>query len=254
MADPGSPRPFPLVLAAGLAALTLVLGAGLYVFRSLRSLPGETLDKGAQTLREARALVEAFRTQKVTTTFAGDATDLAGTSRLQVATLRSNEVFAQQDQATVFWGSLQLPDVVVEARAPVEYVYFLDLGGVWRFELREAEREIRVNAPALQFNTPAVDVGQLTYVVQQGSVLRDETLALERLKQGLPALAKERARRSLPLARDTARRQTEEFVERWLARRFGAEAEGYRARVVFADEPPRLSAPSAPAPAEVPAR
>jgi hypothetical protein len=246
---PEAPRrafTWPLAVLLGLLA---VLAAGLHVFHSLRRWPGETLERGRETLRAARELVEAFRSQRVTTTFASEARALDGTTRLQVATLATQEVFTQKDEAALFWGQLELPDVLVEARAPVEYVYYLDLDGPWRFELREGTRLIRVQAPALAFNTPAVDVGALQYVVRQGSLLRDEPAALERLKRGLPALARERARRNLPLVRDTARRQAAGFVQRWLAQRFGAEASEYAVELVFADEAgatPQGPAPSVP--------
>lgn len=222
--------PWPWVALFGLLA---VLGTGLYVFHTLRRLPGETLEQGRATLRE---LVEAFRTQRVTTSFASEARALNGTTRLQVATLNTQEVFTQKDEAVVFWGGLALPDVLVEARAPVEYVYYLDLDGAWRFELHADARRIRVRAPALAFNTPAVDVGALRYEVRQGSLLRDERAALERLKQALPALTGARAQRSVPLVRETARRQATLFVSRWLAQRFGPEAASYEVEVLFADE------------------
>lgn len=231
--------PWPLVALLSVLAL---LGTGLYVFQSLRRLPSEALDRGRETLQAARELVEAFRTQRVTSSFASEARTLNGTTRLQVATLATQEVFSQKDEASLFWGSLELPEVLVEARAPVEYVYYLDLDGPWHFELREGERVIRVQAPALAFNTPAVDVGALQYVVREGSLLRDEGAALERLRRGLPVLAAERARRSVPLVRDTARRQAAQFVTRWLAQRFGPEAQGYAVELAFADEVPVVPA------------
>jgi len=40
-------------------------------------------------------------------------------------------------------GALALPDVVVEARAPVAYTYFLDLDMEWRFRLEGAPSSCR---------------------------------------------------------------------------------------------------------------
>jgi len=47
------------------------------------------------------------------------------------------EVFERTDSATVFWGQLALPDVVVRARAPFEYTYYLDLNKTWELTLKK---------------------------------------------------------------------------------------------------------------------
>jgi hypothetical protein len=236
------PSDSKLPLAIAFTAL-LVVGGALYVFRSVRQLPLDVADKGRELLKDARALAEAFRTGKVSYAFASEATELNGTTRLQVATLRQTEVFERKDEAAVFWGQLALPDVVVEARAPVDYVYFLDLQKPWSFRLEG--RDVRVDAPALEFNTPAVDVSALRYEVRAGSVLRDEAEALERLKQGLTELSRVRARQNSALVRDTARRQAERFVETWLLHGYD-DAKDYRVSVRFADEPGPAQSPSVP--------
>jgi hypothetical protein len=139
----------------------------------------------------------------------------------------------------VLWGTFALPDVVVEARAPVEYTYFLDLDKEWQFHLEG--KDVHVLAPAVEYNRPSVDVSALRYQVREGSVLRDEQIALDRLRGELSSLAERRARQQIPLVRETGRRSVEAFVEKWLVQRF-ADGDGYRARVRFADEP----APAAP--------
>jgi hypothetical protein len=221
---------WPLVIAAlGLGALL----AALYVFRSARQLPLDVLDKTRELAHDLRGVAEAFRTGKVTYAFASEASELNGNARLQLATLRQVEVFERRDEASLFWGALELPDVVVAARAPVEYVYFADLRKPWTFRLEG--HELLVSAPALEFNQPAVDVSALRYEVRAGSVLRDEGLALEHLKQGLTDLARTRAQRNIALARETARREAEHFVETWLLRSF-TDARDYRIHVVFGGE------------------
>lgn len=232
-----------LALAMAFTAL-LVVGGGLYVFRSVRQLPLDVADKGRELLNEVRALAEGFRTGKVTYAFASEASELNGTTRLQVATLRQTEVFVRKDEAALFWGQLSLPDVVVEARAPVDYVYFLDLKKPWN--LRLEGRDVLVDAPALEFNSPAVDVSALRYEVREGSVLRDEADALERLRQGLTELSRARARQNQALVRETARREAERFVETWLLRGYD-DTKDYRVRVRFAGEPAPGATPSVPA-------
>lgn len=240
----------PWALAFAIVAVVAIMAAsGLYVFRSARSLPEEVMRGGRQAIRDLRDVAAAFRSGTITTTFRSYATEVTGTSRLQFAQLRQMEVFERRDTSVVMWGALALPDVVVEARAPVEYTYYLDLDKEWRFRLEG--KDVHVVAPPVEFNKPAVDVSSLRFEVREGSVLRDEKIALDHLRAELTPLAARRARAQLPLVRETGRRSVESFVETWLVQRF-ADGEGYRARVRFADEPAPASprAPAVPPPTQ----
>ena len=130
-------------------------------------------------------MAAAFRTGTVTTTFRSYATEVTGTNRLQFAEVRQMEVFERRDEAAVLWGTLALPDVVVEARAPVEYTYYLDLDKEWTFRLEG--KDVHVVAPPVEFNRPSVDVSALRYEVREGSLLRDEEIALDKLRSELSA-------------------------------------------------------------------
>jgi hypothetical protein len=234
---------FTIVAIVGIVAATL-----LYVFHAARTLPRDVIESGREALREARAVAAAFRTGTITTTFRGYATEIEGTSRLEFAQLRQLEVFERRDAAAVLWGTFNLPDVVVEARAPVEYTYYLDLDKEWRFRLEG--QEVFVTAPAVEFNRPSVDVSALQFEVKEGSVFRDEKLALDNLRAELTSLSMWRARQHIPLVREAGRRKVEAFVETWLVQRF-ADGADYHARVRFADEPepPSPHAPTLPKPA-----
>ena len=72
--------------------------------------------------------------------------------------------------------------------------------------------------------------------MREGSVLRDEQVALDRLRAEMTPLLDRRARQHVGLVREAGRRKVEAFVETWLVERF-SDGGGYRARVVFADEP-----------------
>jgi hypothetical protein len=224
--------------------VAIVTGGALYVFRSARQLPVDVIDSTREALREVAA---AFRTGTVTTSFRSYATTVRGTTRLQAAELKQVEVFERRDGETLLWGTLTLPDVVVEARAPVEYTYFVDLEKEWRFRLEG--RDVEVLAPAIEWNTPAVDVSALHYEVRAGSVLRDEQVVQDRLRSELTTLAARRARQNVVFVREPARRQVEAFVANWLLQRF-ADGRDYRVRVRFADEapPPVVRPPSLPTP------
>jgi hypothetical protein len=235
MDEPPRPSRAPWALAAAAVAIVAIaVGGGLYVFRSVRDLPGDVVEGGRKALNDLRDVAAAFRTGTVTTTFRSYATNVTGTTRLQFAELRQEELFERRDTEAVLWGTLALPDVVVEARAPVVYTYFLDLDKEWRFRLEG--RDVLVVVPPMEWNRPAVDVSALRFAVREGSVLRDEQVALDRLRAQLTPLLERRARQHVPLVRETGRRKVEAFVETWLVQRFDDGAE-HRARVVFADEP-----------------
>lgn len=235
MEEPRRPSHAQWPLAAAAVAIVAILaGTGLYVFRSVRSLPGEVVEGGRKALQDLGAVAAAFRTGTVTTTFRSYATEVTGTTRLQFAELRQEEGFERRDAEAILWGALSLPDVVVEARAPVTYTYFLDLDKEWRFRLEG--RDVLVVAPPVEWNRPAVDVSALRFTVREGSVFRDEDLVKERLRSELTPLLERRARQHVAFVRETGRRKVEAFVETWLVRRFSDGSE-HRAEVLFADEP-----------------
>jgi hypothetical protein len=95
---------------------------------------------------------------------------------------------------------------------------------------------VLVVVPPVEWNRPAVDVSALRFEVREGSVLRDEQVALDRLRSELTPLLDRRASQHVPLVREAGRRKVEAFVETWLVQRF-ADGKDYRARVLFGDEP-----------------
>lgn len=193
------------------------------------------MDKTRQILADVESVAEAFRRGTVETTFISYATTVTGSNFLQFATVRQTEVFTRQDSASVLWGQLELPDVVVSATAPVEYTAYLDLNEAWSFEL--SNDTLLVTAPGIRFNRPAVDVSAVHYEVRESSIFRDEDAAIDNLKRGLTAMSAARTEEQRPLVRELGRRKTEEFVENWLVRSFG-DGRDYHVEVVFIDEEP----------------
>ncbi len=221
-------------LAAALVLIVAIItGASLYVLHSARALPHELAENGRVLLHDLGAVARAFQQGTLTTSFVSYATQVSGTRRLQVAAVDTGESFERKDEMTILWGELRLPDVIVEARAPVEYTYYVDLDERWTFTLDGAWLVVAV--PALQFNTPALDVSKLSFVVRSGSILRNEAAVVEQLRLGLTELCRRRAVDHVALAREPARRSVEGFVEAWLQERF-PDGGRYRARVVFEDE------------------
>ena len=241
-------RPSPALFAFGALVLAILVAASILVGRVAR-LPGEMAGAIPRTIRETTTAVSeglaklaaAIRTRTITTTFASTATEIRGTKRLQVAELSQVEVVERRD-ATELLG-FSLPDVVVSARAPVTFTYTLDLDGEWDFDL--TERTVTVLAPQIRWNAPAVDVSAMTVVTTESSILRDEAPVVEELRASLTGLFAQRARKNLPLVRETARKQTEEFVRTWLLRAYGV-PEDVRVVVRFRGEPETI-APAEPA-------
>lgn len=240
-------RPSASLLVLASLVLAILVAASILVGRVAR-MPGEMASAIPKAARETAAalsdglarLAAAIRTRSVTTEFTSTATEVRGSKRLQVAELSQVEVVERRDATRLF--GIPLPDVVVSARAPVTYVYVLDLDGRWEFDL--AERTVTVLAPPLSWNSPAVDVSRLTFVKAETSILRDEDRVLEELRASLTGIFRQRARQGVPLVRETARRQAEEFVRAWLLRAYGV-PEDVRVVVRFRGEPATIG-PSGP--------
>ena len=217
-------------------AVVLILSVNAVIFlKSCASVPEKTLDKAGQVIdKTGQALsniAASFKQGTFSTTFTSYATTISNQTRLQVATLRQTELITQTNQSSTAWGYVPLPDVVVEARAPVEYTYYLDLNAPWNFDLRDGH--VLATAPPLHFNKPAVDASAISYEVRKGTFKTAE--ALDGLKRSVTSLVTLRAKENIPLVRENARKQTTEFVERWLMKNF-SDATNYPVKVIFADE------------------
>ena len=92
---------------------------------------------------------------------------------------------------------------------------------------------LRVLAPRLQFNTPAMDVSGMTLEVRKGMFKVGDVQ--ENLRKSLATMASAQAETNLPLVRENARRQVARFVESWLLRSF-SDGRDYSVSVLFADE------------------
>jgi hypothetical protein len=241
--EPGrAPTPTPSANAwawpvASVITVLLLVTAGLYVFRSCRAVPGDVLDKAGKVVSQVgKNLAEvaaAFNQGTITTTFTSYATSLQGSQYLQIATLSQEERFQRTDEASTAFGYIPLPDVMVEANAPVTYTYYLDLNDKWDFRLKDGT--ITVIAPNIRFNKPAVDASRITYEVKKDSIIRDTHQALEDLKGSITWMVNQKARQNVALVRETGRKETQTFVENWLAKSF-ADGNKYPVTVHFRNE------------------
>src|SRR5207248_2326650 len=138
----------------------------------------------------------------------------SGSQYFQFATISQHEVFTRTDESSLAFGYLPLPEVIVQATAPVSYTYYLDLNARWDFLLKDGV--ILVTAPDIKYNRPAVDVSHITYEVKKNSLFRNTSEAMENLKSSITWLSYKRAQSNINLVRETGRKQTESFVENWL--------------------------------------
>ncbi len=228
----------------------MLIGGGVYIFKSCRDLPGDTMQQAGKLARtigeQAQQVASAFRQGTILTTFTSYATSLSGSQYLQFATLSQRETFSRTDESTVLFGYIPLPEVIVEASAPVTYTYYLDLNASWDFVLRDGV--IWVTAPDIKYNKPALDISRITYDVKKDSHFRNTTEAMENLRSSMTAMCYKKAQTNVELVRETGRRQTEAFVHNWLAKSF-ADGKKYPVKVRFRNEKPEIQ-PGLASPAE----
>ena len=245
---PPVPEPFPVTKVsrsrahwgwplAWIITALLIAGCGLYVFHSCVRAPERVLDASGRLADKIGSrladVASAFNRGTITTTFTSYATTMTGHQYLQFATLSQQERFTRADQSSTGFGYIPLPEVIVEADAPVTYTYYLDFKEPWEFQVRD--HEILVLAPDVRFNKPAVDASRITYEVKKGSVLGDTKQATENLKSSITSMTLQKARSNVELVRETGRHQTEEFVRNWLARSF-TDGTNYSVTVRFRKE------------------
>jgi hypothetical protein len=211
------------LIVLGIVALNCLL-----FLKTCSDAPANAIEKAGQVVERVAA---AFKQGTITTRFTSHATTLTNTLRLEVAGLKQVEIFSRKQETSTAFGLIPLPDVVVEARAPVEYTYYLDLQAAWKFDVRD--KIVRVTAPPIRFNKPSVDASGIEYEVRKGMFKTDE--ALIALKRSITSLADARASENVSLVRENARRQAGKFVEQWLARTF-LDGKDFVVLVRFEDE------------------
>lgn len=220
-----------------MVVVTIAVAGGLYVFKSCRDLPGDTLDKSGKLAEkigeQVQKVASAFKQGTITTTFTSYATTLSRNQYLQFATLSQRETFTRTDESSLLFGYIPLPEVIVEASAPVTYTYYLDLNARWDFVLRDGI--IWVTAPDIKYNKPALDISRITYEVKKDSHFRNTSEAMDNLRSSMTWMSYKKAAANVELVRETGRKQTESFVENWLAKSF-ADGKKYPVKVRFHSE------------------
>src|SRR5687767_2963331 len=236
-AQPEAPAPgmnWPKATLWMVVTLIVAVNAAL-ILRTCLNAPANLAEKTGQAISKTGSalatVAAAFNRGTYTTSFVSYATSISNHQYLQFATLKQHEIFTHTEEKSTAFGYVPLPDVVVEARAPVEYTYFVDMNAKWELKLRDGT--IDVFAPPIRANKPAVDASAIHYEVRKGYLKSDE--ALENLKRSITSLVTLRAKDNIPLVRETGRKEISEFVENWLARSF-TDGKKYNVKVYFPNE------------------
>jgi hypothetical protein len=174
--------------------------------------------------------------EKLSVSFISYVTQVKGSKKIQLVEVRSNEVIERTSEFSLFWDQIRLPDIVVLARVPTLYTYYVDLEEP--FTIENSGTEIRVHAPPLRSGTPAPDVSAISYEVKKGSLLRSSQTAFQELQKTITPLLWERAERNKALGREDARKQLQELVKSWIGQTEDPSVAALPLHVVFEDEEP----------------
>lgn len=162
------------------------------------------------------AVVRTLAQDRIEASFDGYVTGLQGSNHLQVAQLKTQEEFFLSSEKRLL---TYLPGGTVEvaARVPCEITYRVPLKNAeWRFYSGDNGRRLYVIAPALGFNTPAVDLSRYELEVVKYSFIRDEEEVKQLLQAQIPQKLEEVARIGIDSVRDTARLEIKDFIDKWL--------------------------------------
>ena len=204
--------------------LIIVFGI-LYIFRTSCEMPGKIVDKIGQIMssgtNEIKEIAKAFMKGTVVTEFRSYAIEVTSSNYLQVAQLKTNEQFSRTVAKTIFWDKIDLPEIKVDIMVPVEYTFYVDLNGLWKFNLRDLGSEpdeiidVIIHAPEIQLNRPSINLTRLT-VNRKGSILRTDENEVEKqlLKEILPMCIRS-GKDKIKLIRATAKDEVEKFVQNW---------------------------------------
>lgn len=185
------------------------------------------------TVRHALNSSPGYSQAKLNASFTSYVHQVRGLKRLQLAEVNAIEILERTSEHSLFWDMVKLPDVVVQARIPVRYLYYVDLEDP--FDIRIVGEEVQVSAPPLRGTAPAADISGMTYEVKKGSMLRNSHAAIEELRKTITPFLNESSATNRILVAEEARRQLEEIVRAWIITSPDVPSE-LKVRVTFADK------------------
>lgn len=172
--------------------------------------------------------------QEMKTSFTSYVTGSRGLQRVELFEAEAVEVIERSSQYSVFWNLLKLPEMVVLARVPVRYGYYVDL--TEPFEMFEEQGRFVIQAPPLRASVPAPNISGISYEVKSGGLFRNEHQAFEELRKTITPMLKENAERQLPMIRDQARLKLKAMLLAWCRHTTACQGDVARLDVRFPNE------------------
>jgi len=197
-----------LILSAGGVAICAI-GAAV----ALAGIRG--CQRGPETVITA---AEKFMTGTITETFVSRVTEIRPTKGdiLEVATMKTDEIFRKEDARTIGWG-VDLGSNVVEIRAPVTFRYHIRLTDTWRLATRG--NICLVQAPAIRASQPpAIHTDQMEKRTEVGWGRFSAQEMLKEVERNMTPVLRSRAEdeKHVRLVRESCRQAVAEFVRTWL--------------------------------------
>ncbi len=189
----------------------------VYLFGIPRALLISTDKILSNRAEDVKKIIVAFNSGTVRTNFYSRPTTVSSSNFLQLTKLENTETFNKADSFD-YWA-----DVEVEIRAPVEYTFYVDLRGEWKFRVKEHENlseileipEVSVFAPEIKWNKPSVDISRMTNQIRRSSIFRNEEALIKKLQAEITEILNQRASEQVNLIREIARKSAKQFIEDW---------------------------------------
>ena len=175
----------------------------------------------------------SFSQEKLKTSFVSYVNSVRGVKKIQLAEIQSLEVIERESKFSLFWNMIEMPDVVVQAKIPVFYSYYVDLDEPLTFSHRQGE--LWVEAPALRANPPAADVSAITYEVKKGSIFRNPKPVIEEVRQKITPLLNESAEQKKSLVIESAKQQLEDIIQLWISQNPEFRSQIHSIRIQFSE-------------------
>ena len=155
-----------------------------------------------------------FSQEKLSISFVSYMSSVQGVQKIQLAEIQAVELIERTSQYSIFWNMLKLPDVVVQARIPVSYSYYIDLSEPIQMEI--VDQVMQVQAPALKANPPAADVSAISFEVKKGSLFRNARPAIDEIMKTITPLLNQSAESKKTVVLEKAKEQLALIIKNWM--------------------------------------
>jgi hypothetical protein len=209
---------FITLVVAGLVAVFVVGGAAKDL---VDKWSGGFLTKVTQ-VKASNVLIDIGRTH-------GDVLEVA-------SPLKTMELFSKSDSRFAAWGKVYLGTSTSEIKVPASYRYHIKLSEMKGTKMKD--KELVVKVPAIYPSLPvAFDTAGVEKRSEDGWFRFDGEQLLAELEKNITPELERRAQQHLPVIKETARKDIELFVQKWIVESHPEHRENITGvRVVFEGE------------------